>query len=73
MNGVIAVWAAATATAGVILRIGEIAAREAVRRRAVGRPAATAMAGRGRAAVSAGGQDGAVVDAAPTASKAGRA
>jgi hypothetical protein len=73
MNGVIAVWTAATATTGVILRIGEIAVREAVRRRVTGRPAGTAAAaGRGRTALSAGGQDGTVVDAAAVASKVGR-
>lgn len=72
MNSVIALGAAAIATAGEILRIGEIAWREAVRRRAAGEPAGTPAADRGRAVLPADGQAGAAVEVAPVTSKAGR-
>jgi hypothetical protein len=72
MNSVIAVWAAAAATAGGILRIGEIVAHEAARWRAVKRSPGVPLAGHGRSA-TAGGPEEAPADAATMVPSAGPA
>lgn len=59
MGTVIGVWAAVVATAGLVLRVGEIVICAAARRRCPGRDPCTATAGGRAASASAGGSGGA--------------